>query len=289
MEGGFNRKLLVLSLFPALFHYLCSSTDMCTNTILPGSKGDQGEVGQEGDQGRLGKSGPPGPPGAPGEIGFKGEVGHTGKMGPTGDTGEKGDSGLAGPTGLKGKAGTTCDCSRYRKVVGELDVNVGKLKNTVKFVKNVILGLRETEERYYLLVKEPRRFREALMNCKLRGGNLAMPKTRGTNRLIADYISHAGLTRVYIGLQAQGKDMDGARGYVYADSTLLHGFAAWSHGEEIIPSTSPPTNSSCVELLSTGTWGHTECDVTMFYICEFPKSRRRGGGGERGRAVPVLT
>lgn len=32
--------------------------------------------------------------------------------------------------------GTTCDCGRYRKVVGQLDVSIGKLSNTVKFVKN---------------------------------------------------------------------------------------------------------------------------------------------------------
>lgn len=32
--------------------------------------------------------------------------------------------------------GTTCDCGRYRKVVGQLDVSVGKLRNAVKFVKN---------------------------------------------------------------------------------------------------------------------------------------------------------
>lgn len=64
----------------------------------------------------------------------------------------------------------------------------------------------ETEERYYLLVKEPRRFREASVNCKLRGGSLAMPKTSSTNRLMADYVSQAGLTRVYIGVQVQSKD-----------------------------------------------------------------------------------
>lgn len=68
------------------------------------------------------------------------------------------------------------------------------------------MGLKETEGGYYLLVKEPKRFREASMNCKLRGGNLAMPKTSNTNRLMADYISQAGLTRAYIGVQAQSKD-----------------------------------------------------------------------------------
>lgn len=68
------------------------------------------------------------------------------------------------------------------------------------------MGLKETEERYYLLVKEPKRFREASMNCKLRGGTLAMPKTTNTNRLMADYVSQAGLTRVFIGVQAQSRD-----------------------------------------------------------------------------------
>uniref|UniRef100_I3JJ55 Collectin subfamily member 10 n=1 Tax=Oreochromis niloticus TaxID=8128 RepID=I3JJ55_ORENI len=174
---------------------------------------------------------------------------------------------------------TMCDCGRYRKVVGQLDISVGKLGNAVKFVKNVVLGLRETEERYYLLVKEPKRFREALMNCKLRGGTLAMPKSTNTNRLMADYVSQAGLTRVYIGVQTQTKD-DGSS-HVYADSTPLQGFASWSQEEELQPN----TNSSCVELLSTGTWAHVECEATMFFICEFPKSRRRGGGREPGASA----
>ncbi|CAB1442655.1 unnamed protein product [Pleuronectes platessa] len=141
----------------------------------------------------------------------------------------------------------------------------------------VILGLKETEERYYLLVKEPKRFREASMNCKLRGGSLAMPKTTDTNRLMADYVSRAGLTRVYIGVQAQSKDTNGTSSYVYADSSPLQGFAAWSQDEVLNSSLPSTTNSSCVELLSTGTWGHVECEASMFFICEFPKSRRRGG------------
>lgn len=33
-----------------------------------------------------------------------------------------------------------------------------------------------------------------------------MPKTSNTNRLMADYVSQAGLTRVYIGVQAHSKD-----------------------------------------------------------------------------------
>lgn len=276
-------KPLVVCVFAAMFNYISGSTEVCTNTLLPGAKGDQGEVGEEGDQGKVGKDGPPGLPGAPGEMGLKGEVGHTGKMGPIGDKGDKGDAGLEGPSGLKGKPGTTCDCGRYRKVVEQLDVNVGKLRNAVKFVKNVILGLKETEERYYLLVKESKRFGEALMNCKLREGNLAMPKTKDTNLLMAEYVSQAGLTRVFIGVQAQSKDTDGTSSYVYADSSPLQGFAAWSPDQELHSRVSPTTNSSCVELLSTGTWSHVECEATMFFICEFPKSRRRGGGGGAGQ------
>ncbi|CAI5663195.1 collectin-10 isoform X2 [Oreochromis aureus] len=273
-------RLLVLCVFVAIFSYVSVSIEVCTSALIPGAKGDQGEIGDDGDQGKLGKNGPPGLPGVPGEPGLKGELGHTGKIGPTGDRGDKGDKGLDGPAGLKGKPGTMCDCGRYRKVVGQLDISVGKLGNAVKFVKNVVLGLRETEERYYLLVKEPKRFREALMNCKLRGGTLAMPKSTNTNRLMADYVSQAGLTRVYIGVQTQTKDVDGSS-HVYADSTPLQGFASWSQEEELQPN----TNSSCVELLSTGTWAHVECEATMFFICEFPKSRRRGGGREPGASA----
>ncbi|XP_030606366.1 collectin-10 [Archocentrus centrarchus] len=267
-------RLVVLCVFVAIFSYVSVSAEVCTSAFIPGAKGDQGEIGDDGDQGKLGKNGPPGLLGVPGESGLKGEVGHTGKMGSTGDRGDKGDKGLDGPAGLKGKTGTTCDCGRYRKVVGQLDVNVGKLGNAVKFVKNVVLGLRETDEKYYLLVKEPKRFREALMNCKLRGGTLAMPKTSNINRLMADYVSQAGLTRVYIGVQPQIKHTDGTSSHVYVDSSPLQGLASWSQDEELQSN----TNSSCVELLSTGTWAHVECEATMFFICEFPKSRRRGGG-----------
>ncbi|KAM9310486.1 collectin-10-like [Pholidichthys leucotaenia] len=236
---------------------------------------DQGEIGEEGDQGKFGKNGPPGIPGVPGESGLKGEMGHMGKMGPTGSRGDKGDKGLDGLIGLKGRPGTTCDCGRYRKVVGQLDVNVGKLRNAVKFLKNVILGLKETEERYYLLVKESKRFREASVNCKLRGGVLAMPKTSNINRLMAEYVSQAGLTRVYIGVQ--GKNMGGTTSYIYADSSPLHGFASWSQHEELQSRFVPSTNSSCVELLSTGAWSHVDCDAAIYFICEFPISRRRRG------------
>ncbi|XP_017265392.1 collectin-10 [Kryptolebias marmoratus] len=279
-------RLLMVWVFLAIFSYVFASTEVCTNALLPGAKGDQGETGEVGEQGKLGKNGPPGLPGVSGEPGLKGEVGPTGKMGPFGDKGDKGLKGFTGPAGLKGKTGTTCDCGRYRKVFGQLDVSVEKLRKAVQFVKNVVLSVKETEERYYLLVKEPKRFREAALNCKLRGGALAMPKTSTINRLMADYISQTGLARVYVGVQAQGRDSNGTGRYLYADSSPLQEFAAWSQEEQLQPGSSPSTNSSCVELLSTGTWAHVECETTLFFICEFPKSRRRGGGG-RGTPAPA--
>ncbi|XP_032412355.1 collectin-10 isoform X2 [Xiphophorus hellerii] len=254
------------------------------DTMSSSGKGDQGDDGEQGEEGKLGKNGPPGLAGVPGEPGLKGEIGPTGKMGPTGEKGDKGLKGFDGPVGLKGQTGATCDCGRYRKVVGQLDENVGKLRNTVRFVKNVVLGLKETEDRYYLLVKEPKKFREASMNCKLRGGMLAMPKTNNIYRLMADYISQAGLTRVYMGVQAQSKDTDGTGSYIYADSTPLREFAVWSQEEQLYSTSSPATNVSCVELLSTGTWTKVECETPLFFICEFPKSRRRGRGGTAASA-----
>lgn len=82
---------------------------------------------------------------------------------------------------------------------------------------------------------------------------------------------------------------DGTSSFVYADSSPLRGFAAWGQEEELNSRLSPTTNSSCVELRSTGAWGHVECEAAMFFMCEFPKSRRRGGGTGRGeRAIPAL-
>lgn len=72
----------------------------------------------------------------------------------------------------------------------------------------VVLGLRETEEMYYFLVKETKTLREASINCKLRGGILAMPKTSTSNHLMAEYVNQAGLTGVYVGVvQAPNKTM----------------------------------------------------------------------------------
>ncbi|KAM7175496.1 collectin-10 isoform 2-T2 [Macrochelys suwanniensis] len=113
------------------------ATDVCsTHTILPGPKGDDGEKGDQGEVGKHGKVGPKGPKGNKGAVGDSGDQGMIGKIGPIGGKGDKGVKGLSGVSGGKGKAGTVCDCGRYRKVVGQLDINVARLKTSMKFVKN---------------------------------------------------------------------------------------------------------------------------------------------------------
>ncbi|XP_064194639.1 collectin-10 [Anguilla rostrata] len=258
-----SRRVLALLVLLKTFNLICA-TEVCSNTILPGSKGDQGERGDDGDQGRLGKAGPPGLRGSRGELGSQGDMGQVGKVGPAGAKGDRGLEGAHGPGGLKGKPGSTCDCGRYRKFVGQLDINISKLKNAVKFMKNVILGIKETEEKFYLIVKEARKFKEAQMNCKLRGGALAAPETEDTNSLIGKYIAQAGLTHVFIGQRGQGQE--GAD----LDDSQPQNYTAWAPGEP----KEPPTKDGCVQMSSTGAWSQSECDVTMFYVCEFLKRKR---------------
>lgn len=268
----FKGLLLFCILLCAGSHF-SASLEVCTNSLIPGAKGNQGHVGDEGEEGILGKAGPPGRSGQAGDGGNKGDTGQIGKMGPIGEKGVKGDPGMDGPVGQKGKSGTTCDCGRYRRLIGPLDLTLGKLRDAVKFVKHVLLGLRETEERYYFLVKEAKVFQEASVNCRLRGGVLAMPKTPNINQILADYISQAGLTRVYIGVKAE-PDTNGTGSYMFLDSSPLQAFSGWTDDDGL---SSVSTNLTCVELLNSGTWAHTECNNSIFFICEFPKNRRRGG------------
>ncbi|XP_006636133.2 collectin-10 isoform X1 [Lepisosteus oculatus] len=257
-------NLLLLLLFQHfIFNY---GTEVCSNTILPGMKGEQGGKGDEGEEGKMGKMGPPGLKGLPGEPGSRGDFGMMGKIGPVGAKGDKGVKGIEGPPGFKGKPGITCDCGRYRKVVGQMDINISKLKNSVKFVKNVILGVKETDEKVYLIVKEAKKYKEALINCRLRGGTLAMPKDEDTNSLIASYVSQAGLTRVFIGLH----DSDKEGQFVYVDGTPLQNYTGWSPGEP----NNAFVNENCVEMENTGFWNDVECDLTIYFVCEFWKKRR---------------
>lgn len=113
-----------------------------------------------------------------------------------------------------------------------------------------------------MLVKETRRHRDALMNCRLRGGTLAMPKSTDTNALLTSHISEAGLTHVLIGLRS----IEAKKEYAYADGSPLKNSTLW--GLEV------PTeagNDSCVQLGSNGAWSQVECDVAKYFICEFSK------------------
>ncbi|KAI5106038.1 collectin-10 precursor [Silurus meridionalis] len=221
------RKTLIL-LFVLVLYTISSgfSMDICSNTILPGSKGDPGEVGDAGDEGRLGKTGAPGHTGFPGESGEKGDTGRTGKSGPAGER------------------GSTCDCGRYRKVVGQMDININKLKNSVKFLKNVILGVKETEQKVYLLVKEERKHSDAQLNCRLRGGALALADSKNISTLLGSYINEAGLTHVLVGTGGE--------------SELLGNTTVSAH--------------RCTQVAPDGALSEAQCDAQKFYICEFSRN-----------------
>ncbi|KAF5915249.1 hypothetical protein HPG69_011713 [Diceros bicornis minor] len=162
--------------------------------------------------------------------------------------------------------GTVCDCGRYRKVVGQLDISVARLKTSMKFVKNVIAGIRETEEKFYYIVQEEKNYRESLTHCRIRGGMLAMPKDEAANTLIADYVAKSGFFRVFIGVN----DLEREGQYVFTDNTPLQNYSNWKEGE---PS-DPYGHEDCVEMLSSGRWNDTECHLTMYFVCEFVKKKK---------------
>nr|KAF6300371.1 collectin subfamily member 10 [Myotis myotis] len=276
--GGFGvsprrHKFILLVLF--LLHIQSLGLDMeshpttevcATHTISPGPKGDDGEKGDPGEEGKLGKVGRMGPKGIKGELGDMGDQGNIGKTGPIGKKGDKGEKGLPGIPGGKGKAGTVCDCGRYRKVVGQLDISVARLKTSMKFVKNVIAGIRETDEKFYYIVQEEKSYRESLTHCRIRGGMLAMPKDEAANTLIADYVAKSGFFRVFIGVN----DLEREGQYVFTDNTPLQNYSNWKEGE---PS-DPYGHEDCVEMLSSGRWNDTECHLTMYFVCEFVKKKK---------------
>uniref|UniRef100_A0A4W4DRC8 C-type lectin domain-containing protein n=1 Tax=Electrophorus electricus TaxID=8005 RepID=A0A4W4DRC8_ELEEL len=215
--------------------------------------GDPGDVGDRGDEGRQGKTGPSGHRGPCDVTGllFKQDY----QM--TSFTGEKGERGIVGPPGLKGKSGTTCDCGRYRKVVGQMDVNIGKLKSAVAFVKHVVLGIKETEEKSYLLPREALRYRDAVANCRLRGGVLAVAENTNATALLAGYVAEAGLTHALVNmlpLEAGGDPTAGV-----------------SHGNATGDGPQGAISSGCLQMGSDGTLSWTECDAIKYFICEFPK------------------
>ncbi|XP_026789605.1 collectin-11 isoform X1 [Pangasianodon hypophthalmus] len=237
--------------------------------LVPGLKGEVGEKGEKGAPGRPGRVGPPGETGAPGLKGQKGIMGRYGKMGPPGLKGLKGDMGEPGPKGENGDPGLPCECAPLRKMIGEMDNHVAQLTSELKFIKNAlpspaaVAGIKETDSKVYLLVKEEKRYRDAELYCQGRGGHLAMPKEASANRAIAGYITEAGLTRVYIGIN----DLEREGHFVYVERSPMSTFSKWREGE--------PNNAyedeDCVELVSSGEWVDVACSLTMYFVCEFDK------------------
>ncbi|KAM7079268.1 collectin-11 isoform 3-T3 [Molossus nigricans] len=247
-----------------------TADDACSVQILvPGLKGDAGEKGDKGAPGRPGRVGPTGEKGDVGDKGQKGSVGRHGKIGPIGSKGEKGVSGDMGPPGPNGEPGVPCECSQLRKAIGEMDNQVTQLTSELKFIKNglpspaAVAGVRETDSKIYLLVKEERAYVDAQLSCQGRGGTLAMPKDEATNSLLAAYIAQAGLARVFVGIN----DLEREGAFVYADRSPMQTFHRWRSGE--------PNNAheeeDCVEMVAAGGWNDVACGLTMHFLCEFDK------------------
>ncbi|XP_063775576.1 collectin-11 isoform X1 [Pseudophryne corroboree] len=262
-------NLLLLILLGSGYCQNIADESCSVQILVPGLKGDIGEKGVKGAPGRPGRVGPPGEKGEIGDKGVKGGMGRHGKIGPIGSKGEKGDIGDMGPQGPNGDPGLPCECGQLRKAVGEMDIRVAQLTTELKFVKNalpspaVVAGVRETDTKIYLLVKEEKKYTEAQAYCQGRGGTLSMPKDETTNSLIASYINQAGLTRVFIGIN----DLDKEGHFVYSDRSAMQTFNKWRQGE--------PNNAydeeDCAEMVSSGGWNDVSCFITLYFICEFDK------------------
>ncbi|KAM8914064.1 collectin-11 isoform 1-T1 [Spinachia spinachia] len=244
--------------------------ESCTVQILvPGLKGEPGEKGQKGAPGRPGRVGPPGEIGQTGIKGQKGIMGHYGKMGPSGMKGVKGAMGDPGTKGPNGDPGVPYECTPMRKMIGEMDILVAQLSSELKFIKNAlpspaaVAGIKETESKVYLLVKEEKRYSDAEGYCRTRGGHLAMPKDEGANAVIADYITQSGLSRIYIGID----DLHREGVFTYVDLSAMTTFSKWRKGEP----NNAYDNEDCAEMVASGEWTDVACHPTMYFVCEFDK------------------
>lgn len=108
---------------------------------------------------------------------------------------------------------------------------------------SVILGIKETEQKFYLLVREERKHRDAQLNCRLRGGTLALADNKNISTLLGSYISEAGLTHVLVGTGGEPEHS--------ANATV--------------------SGRRCAQVASDGALSRAECDSEKFYICEFSK------------------
>ncbi|XP_017330924.1 collectin-11 isoform X1 [Ictalurus punctatus] len=276
MSGESLRTCVLITLLGLMLlesaHGQHIAEEPCSVQILvPGLKGEIGEKGEKGAPGRPGRVGPPGETGPPGLKGQKGIMGRYGKMGPPGLKGLKGDMGDPGPKGENGDPGLPCECGPLRKMIGEMDNLVAQLTSELKFIKKAlpspaaVAGIKETDSKVYLLVKEEKRYRDAELYCQGRGGHLAMPKDGSANRAIAGYVTEAGLSRVYIGIN----DLEREGHFVYVERSPMSTFTKWREGE--------PNNAyedeDCVELVSSGEWVDVACSLTMYFVCEFDKDQ----------------
>uniref|UniRef100_A0A8L2Q5A3 Small ribosomal subunit protein eS7 n=2 Tax=Rattus norvegicus TaxID=10116 RepID=A0A8L2Q5A3_RAT len=261
--AGMLISLAFLSLLPSGCPQQTTEDACSVQILVPGLKGDSGEKGNKGAPGRPGRVGPTGEKGDMGDKGQKGTVGRHGKIGPIGAKGEKGDSGDIGPPGPSGEPGIPCECSQLRKAIGEMDNQVTQLTTEIKFIKNAVAGVRETESKIYLLVKEEKRYADAQLSCQGRGGTLSMPKDEAANGLMASYLAQAGLARVFIGIN----DLEREGAFVYSDRSPMQTFNKWRSGE--------PNNAydeeDCVEMVASGGWNDVACHITMYFMCEFDK------------------
>ncbi|XP_008059858.2 collectin-11 isoform X3 [Carlito syrichta] len=232
-------SLAFLSLLPSGYPQHTADDACSVQILVPGLKGDTGEKGEKGAPGRPGR------------------------VGPTGEKGEKGDSGDIGPPGPNGEPGLPCECSQLRKAIGEMDNQVSQLTTELKFIKNAVAGVRETDSKIYLLVKEEKRYADAQLSCQGRGGTLSMPKDETANGLMAAYLAQAGLARVFIGIN----DLEREGAFVYSDRSPMQTFNKWRSGE--------PNNAydeeDCVEMVASGGWNDVACHITMYFMCEFDK------------------
>ncbi|KAH0512301.1 Collectin-11 [Microtus ochrogaster] len=243
-----------------------------------------GDKGQKGTVGRHGKVGP---------IGAKGEKGDSGDIGPPGPSGEPGipcecsqlrkaigemdnqvtqlttelkfiknelDSGgfhlllSAHRYRARGRGVVACIECVYRNASAGLSALPSPA---------VVAGVRETESKIYLLVKEEKRYADAQLSCQGRGGTLSMPKDEAANGLMASYLAQAGLARVFIGIN----DLEREGAFVYSDRSPMQTFNKWRSGE--------PNNAydeeDCVEMVASGGWNDVACHITMYFMCEFDK------------------
>uniref|UniRef100_A0A2K5Z1T4 Collectin subfamily member 11 n=1 Tax=Mandrillus leucophaeus TaxID=9568 RepID=A0A2K5Z1T4_MANLE len=190
------------------------------------------------------------------------EMGSQGDVGDKGQKGSVGRHGKIGPIGSKGIC-LPCECSQLRKAIGEMDNQVSQLTSELKFIKNAVAGVRETDSKIYLLVKEEKRYADAQLSCQGRGGTLGMPKDEAANGLMAAYLAQAGLARVFIGIN----DLEREGAFVYSDRSPMRTFNKWRSGE--------PNNAydeeDCVEMVASGGWNDVACHTTMYFMCEFDK------------------